>query len=214
MSPIPISSLYHHQSCDCTDTGFVGDVCELNINDCSFSQCQNGGICVDGFKTFTCLCPTHFTGNVCEIPIEEVCLNGNLQQSPLINGIKANFYNYDPTSIPSSIPKESNLQFLTPNLNYEWKTFSPLSGIQDDGFIGTFEAALNAPSTGLYNLTFTWDDGIIVYIAGVKVIDSWVAIENKIEKTMKLEDYYFDHNLYYDLYIEYFEKTGFATLKF
>lgn len=46
----------------------------------SCSSCFNGGTCVDGINTFTCLCPPGFTGIYCQHDINECdskpCLNG------------------------------------------------------------------------------------------------------------------------------------------
>lgn len=48
------------------------------------SSCFNGGSCVDGINTFTCLCPPGFTGSYCQHDINECdskpCLNGGTCQ--------------------------------------------------------------------------------------------------------------------------------------
>lgn len=44
-------------------TGFTGEHCEHNIDDCPGHSCQNGGVCVDGVNTYNCQCPPHYTGD-------------------------------------------------------------------------------------------------------------------------------------------------------
>lgn len=45
-----------------TLSGFRGPSCEVNPDDCAGHQCQNGGTCLDGLSTYTCLCPEAWTG--------------------------------------------------------------------------------------------------------------------------------------------------------
>ena len=41
--------------CDCA-SGFSGDRCEVNINECASNPCQNDGTCLDERGRFTCVC--------------------------------------------------------------------------------------------------------------------------------------------------------------
>lgn len=69
-------------SIDIFFSGFRGQNCEENINDCPGHLCQNGATCVDGIKNYTCLCPSTYMGRFCEQDVDEcsqrpsVCQNG------------------------------------------------------------------------------------------------------------------------------------------
>ena len=43
-----------------TDEVFLGEYCEENINDCQNHGCENGGQCIDGLGTFSCICAPGF----------------------------------------------------------------------------------------------------------------------------------------------------------
>lgn len=38
------------------NTGYTGDRCELEINECESSPCHNGATCQDGIGNYTCKC--------------------------------------------------------------------------------------------------------------------------------------------------------------
>lgn len=68
--------------CNCSDTGFTGMFCEININECSSNPCQHGAWCEDLIKDYACHCYDGYTGKNCETDIEECasspCLNSAL----------------------------------------------------------------------------------------------------------------------------------------
>ena len=61
---------------DCTQcvTGFTGADC-LEVDDCVGVNCSGNGRCVDGVDSFTCNCSSGFTGELCQINIDE-CVSG------------------------------------------------------------------------------------------------------------------------------------------
>lgn len=43
-------------TCNCTDTGYEGLHCEINIDDCKGYPCMNGAECIDRVKDYDCRC--------------------------------------------------------------------------------------------------------------------------------------------------------------
>ena len=51
-------------TCNCSDTGFKGDQCETNIDDCESSPCQHGSTCTDLIKDYQCHCFYGYDGTL------------------------------------------------------------------------------------------------------------------------------------------------------
>ncbi|XP_067684044.1 fibropellin-1-like [Haliotis asinina] len=62
--------------------GWYGVNCEVNVDDCVSSPCQNGATCIDKHRGYICACPYGFTGERCETRINPClsnpCSNGGL----------------------------------------------------------------------------------------------------------------------------------------
>lgn len=52
-------------TCNCSNTGYIGDRCNIEIDECIDVFCQNGGTCIDLVKEFKCQCVDGYTGNYC-----------------------------------------------------------------------------------------------------------------------------------------------------
>ncbi|XP_022670135.1 protein jagged-1b-like isoform X1 [Varroa destructor] len=59
--------------CWCPD-GFIGPLCEQNINDCLGATCFHNATCIDSVNRFSCLCTPGFSGADCRLDIDE-CLS-------------------------------------------------------------------------------------------------------------------------------------------
>jgi len=54
-------------ACDCEGTGYEGERCEEEVDDCSPDPCANGGECYDMHMDFGCACPAGYTGKTCDL---------------------------------------------------------------------------------------------------------------------------------------------------
>ncbi|KGL83419.1 Protein delta 2, partial [Tinamus guttatus] len=65
--------------CRCL-AGFVGALCETDVDDCLMRPCANGATCHDGINRFSCQCQVGFEGRFCTININDCasqpCKNG------------------------------------------------------------------------------------------------------------------------------------------
>lgn len=65
-------------SCTCR-SGFTGDHCQYEVNECDSQPCLNGGACHDGVKTFRCSCSKGYTGNRCQVrTLQSYCRTDHL----------------------------------------------------------------------------------------------------------------------------------------
>ncbi|XP_036364437.1 mucin-5AC [Octopus sinensis] len=70
---IPTNSEKGHYKCDKNTgrkkcyTGWTGENCHVNQDDCSSSRCHSSATCIDGVNYYTCLCPPERTGTTCDI---------------------------------------------------------------------------------------------------------------------------------------------------
>ena len=57
--------IFHSPSCSCVcRSGFEGDRCETNIDDCAGHACQNNATCNDLVDMYSCICPVGYTGEL------------------------------------------------------------------------------------------------------------------------------------------------------
>uniref|UniRef100_A0A674P605 Protocadherin Fat 4 n=1 Tax=Takifugu rubripes TaxID=31033 RepID=A0A674P605_TAKRU len=85
---VPVILVSNHPlqpyACSCRP-GYMGALCETDINECQPSPCHNGGTCHNLVGGFSCTCPEGFTGMACERDVNEClsnpCKNGALCQN-------------------------------------------------------------------------------------------------------------------------------------
>lgn len=76
--------------CECP-SGWEGDACETNIDDCDPNPCQNGAFCTDFLEGFTCTCPPGFDGDLCEVVLDR-CDPNPCQNGGTCNDFGVGFY--------------------------------------------------------------------------------------------------------------------------
>lgn len=58
-------SFYTQEQCVnmlCAFHTFLGNSCEIEVNECLSQPCRNGGSCIDELNSFSCQCPVGITG--------------------------------------------------------------------------------------------------------------------------------------------------------
>ena len=58
-------------------------------------------------------------------------------------------------------------------MDFDWGTGSPGSSVSSDNFSAKWTGQVKAPVSGSYTFTVTGDDGVRLFLNGVKVIDGW-----------------------------------------
>lgn len=78
-SLIFVSPYFEIFNCSCR-TGFTGEACELDLDECEKKPCENGGTCYNNPGTYFCQCKDGFSGPHCITVDNEcqtvTCLNG------------------------------------------------------------------------------------------------------------------------------------------
>jgi len=152
----------------------VGIYCTVPKDRCSPNPCNNGATCINEKNGYSCLCPSGYSGANCQTNTGVSCLNGGIRSSsPFKNNLIGNYFNFDRT-LGFPVITETNSRFQrVENINFQWASSSPMSGINSDGFYVVWKGALKVSKTGLYNFYFNADDGIRMYLAGALIIDMW-----------------------------------------
>lgn len=91
-------------------------------------------------------------------------------------------------------------------LDYDWGTKKPVSGFPINNFSAIFEKRTNLTSSGTYILSGGANDGIRVYVDGVKKVDQWKNGTHPFNIELKL-----DAGIHV-IKVEYYDNTGFAKV--
>ena len=114
---------------------------------------------------------------------------------------RATFY---PSPNFTGAPTTSSLDGL--NLSLPWGSGSPYKGIPSDGFSAVFTRNIVVDNPGKYQLTGLGDDGVRIYIDGVKQVDLWRDGVNRFDKLVDLAAGA------HKIVVEYYDNKWSATL--
>lgn len=84
-------------------------------------------------------------------------------------GLTGNYYDgqqLNPTGKPTATE-------IDPTINFIWNGNSPIKGVQGSNWAADWTGQIQALTTGTYTITTNSDDGVQVYIDGVKIIDDY-----------------------------------------
>ncbi|MEG4964158.1 MULTISPECIES: PA14 domain-containing protein [unclassified Microcoleus] len=122
-----------------------------------------------------------------------------------MSGLEASFYNnIDLSGTPV-------LTRVDPVVDYNWKTGSPGSGVNSDGFSGRWTGSINFPKAGEYKFitdTNKSDDGVRLWIDDKLIIDNW---DGRLDTVTSLPTK-FEANKDYAFKLEFFDKSGGARV--
>jgi outer membrane protein OmpA-like peptidoglycan-associated protein len=89
-------------------------------------------------------------------------------------------------------------------IDFDWAIgTSPAAGISPERYSIRWTGKLRAPETGVYTFSAKVDDGIRVWVGGIRVIDAWQWNDSKdFSGQVSMQE-----GMYYDLKVEYFNGT-------
>ena len=65
------------------------EILHADIDECASSPCQNGGTCVDGSNSYTCICNVGYVGDNCEMDADKCASNPCLNNGKCTDGINS-----------------------------------------------------------------------------------------------------------------------------
>ena len=97
----------------------------------------------------------------------------------------------------------------TEGINFDWGSGSPGPGVATNSFSARWTGQIEIPATGSYRFQTLSDDGVRVYVDGVRVINNW-SNHGATRNTSSARTYTEGRHA---IIVEYYENTGSAVMK-
>ncbi|KKR01165.1 MAG: PA14 domain protein [Candidatus Woesebacteria bacterium GW2011_GWB1_39_12] len=94
-------------------------------------------------------------------------------------------------------------------IQFDWGTGFPVSGVDPDSFSVRWTGVVKPPQDGDYTFTTTSDDGVRLFINDQLLIDNWTLHVS----TTDTESIHLNANQDYYIRLEYFDRSGGATMR-
>jgi len=91
---------------------------------------------------------------------------GTCQASTMVSGLRGDYFNNKTVSGAPALTRYENV-------NFNWGTGSPGTGIGTDNFSARWTGRLIVPTTGSYTFSTISDDGVRLWVNGSQVINNW-----------------------------------------
>jgi hypothetical protein len=99
----------------------------------------------------------------------------------------------------------------TEAVNFDWGTGSPNTSVTNDNFSARWEGEVKAPVSGVYSFSTISDDGVRLFVNGIKIIDNFTDHYNTTDNGN--QSFTFTAGTKYKIKMEYYERTGGAVAK-
>jgi hypothetical protein len=126
--------------------------------------------------------------------------------APTGTGLHADYF--DGVALESGTTGTIDLQRIDGPIDFDWAAGRPSLNVDDDYFSVRWTGQVLAAHSETYTFTTVTDDGVRLWVNGVKLIDGWTTQRATRSGTIRLEA-----NRRYDIKMEYFEQTGTAEAR-
>lgn len=127
------------------------------------------------------------------------------------DGLMASFWNFDVVSNGNLFPSgPASVVRQDAQVDFDWGSGSPDTGINADRFAARWEGFVEAPSTGNYTFWTQSDDGVRLWVNGNLVIDNWTLHGPTWNSSAPIG---LVGGQRYALRMEHFERTGQAVAR-